>query len=101
MKKPELLARRLSRRTFMQQSTGAALAAGLTAPGVLAQTRGPIRLGHLNSFTGGIAYAAAVSYNAMELYFDSSVGPLPVARSRSSRKTISSTRRLACKRPKS
>jgi len=57
----------------MQQGTraGATLAAGLTAPGVLAQTRGPIRLGHLNSFTGGIAYAAAASYNAMELYFDS------------------------------
>src|SRR6516225_6183174 len=71
MKKSKLLARGLSRRTFMQQSTGAALAAGLTAPGVLAQTRGPIRLGHLNSFTGGIAYAAAASYNAMELYFDS------------------------------
>ena len=73
MKKPGLLARRLSRRTFLQQGTGAgaALAAGLAAPGILAQTRAPIRLGHLNSFTGGIAYAAAASYNAMELYFDS------------------------------
>ena len=50
---------RLSRRTFLQHSTGAgaALAAGLAAPGILAQTRAPIRLGHLNSFTGGIAYA--------------------------------------------
>src|SRR5712671_618132 len=73
MKKSGLLARRLSRRTFLQHSTGAgaALAAGLAAPGILAQTRAPIRLGHLNSFTGGIAYAAAASYNAMELYFDS------------------------------
>src|ERR1700732_1585911 len=73
MKKSGLLARRLARRTFLQHSTGAgaALAAGLAAPGILAQTRAPIRLGHLNSFTGGIAYAAAVSYNAMELYFDS------------------------------
>jgi branched-chain amino acid transport system substrate-binding protein len=73
MKRPGLLARRLSRRTFLQQGTGAgaALAAGLAAPGILAQTRAPIRLGHLNSFTGGIAYAAAASYNAMELYFDS------------------------------
>ena len=57
----------------MKQGTGAgaALAASLAAPSILAQTRAPIRLGHLNSFTGGIAYAAAVSYNAMELYFDS------------------------------
>jgi branched-chain amino acid transport system substrate-binding protein len=73
MKKSGLLTRRVSRRTFMKQGTGAgaALAASLAAPSILAQTRAPIRLGHLNSFTGGIAYAAAVSYNAMELYFDS------------------------------
>ena len=50
---------------------GAALASSVGAPAILAQTRAPIRLGHLNSFTGGIAYAAEISLNAMNLYFDS------------------------------
>ncbi len=73
MKKSGSAARRLSRRTLILQGTGAtaALAAGLSAPRVLAQAQAPIRLGHLNSFTGGIAYAAAATYNAMELHFDS------------------------------
>ena len=71
MKKSGSLASRVSRRTFLQRGAGAALAAGAPAPAVLAQTRAPIRLGHINSFTGGIAYAAAASYNAMQLYFDS------------------------------
>src|SRR4249919_1090066 len=74
MKKQGSLATRVSRRTFMKYSAGAgaaALTSSVGAPAVLAQTRAPIRLGHLNSFTGGIAYAAAASYHAMELYFDS------------------------------
>src|SRR5271166_5545798 len=73
MKKQKLLVRRLSRRTFMKGSAGAgaALASGLAAPHVLAQSAAPIRIGNINSYTGGIAYAAAASYNAMELYFDS------------------------------
>jgi len=71
MKKSGPLAPRVSRRTFLRRGAGAALAAGAPAPAVLAQTRAPIRLGHINSFTGGIAYAAAASYNAMQLYFDS------------------------------
>jgi branched-chain amino acid transport system substrate-binding protein len=73
MKNPSPFAKHVSRRTFMKTGTGAgaALATSLAAPGVLAQSRAPIRLGHLNSFTGGIAYAAAATYNAMELYFDS------------------------------
>lgn len=50
---------------------GAALAASVAVPAVLAQTRAPIRLGHLNSFTGAIAYASEVNLNAMNLYFDS------------------------------
>ena len=73
MKKQGSLATRASRRTFMKYSAGAgaALASSVSAPAILAQTRAPIRLGHLNSFTGGIAYAAEISLNAMNLYFDS------------------------------
>jgi branched-chain amino acid transport system substrate-binding protein len=64
---------RISRRKFIKNSAGAgaALASSLAAPGLLAQTRAPIRLGHLNSFTGAIAYASEVNLNAMNLYFDS------------------------------
>src|SRR3954453_10321424 len=66
-------AARVSRRAFIKNSTaaGVALASNVAAPALLAQTRAPIRLGHLNSFTGGIAYAAEISLNAMNLYFDS------------------------------
>jgi branched-chain amino acid transport system substrate-binding protein len=73
MKKQGSRAIRVSRRTFIKYSAGAgaALASSVTAPAILAQTRAPIRLGHLNSFTGGIAYAAEISLNAMNLYFDS------------------------------
>jgi branched-chain amino acid transport system substrate-binding protein len=64
---------RVSRRTFMKYSAGAgaALASNVAAPAILAQTRAPIRLGALNSFTGGLAYAAEGNLNAMNLYFDS------------------------------
>jgi branched-chain amino acid transport system substrate-binding protein len=67
------IARRMSRRRFMAGTAGAgaALASNLAAPGILAQTRAPIRLGNLNSFTGAIAYAAENNFNAMSLYFDS------------------------------
>src|SRR4051794_9937158 len=63
----------ISRRKFMKTSAGASavLASNLAAPALLAQSKAPIKLGHLNSFTGGVAYAAAATYNAMELYFDS------------------------------
>ena len=73
MKKQGSLANRVSRRTFMKYSAGAgaALASSVTAPAILAQTRAPIRLGNLNSFTGGLAYAAEGNLNAMNLYFDS------------------------------
>jgi branched-chain amino acid transport system substrate-binding protein len=73
MKRQGSLANRVSRRTFMKYSAGAgaALASSVTAPAILAQTRAPIRLGNLNSFTGGIAYAAEANLNAMNLYFDS------------------------------
>src|SRR5262249_56332776 len=66
-------ARGLSRRKFMAGGAGAgvALASSLAAPPILAQSRAPIRLGNLNSFTGAIAYAAEHNLNGMSLYFDS------------------------------
>ena len=73
MNKQRSFGARLSRRTFVKHSAaaGAALTSNLAAPALLAQSKAPIRLGHLNSFTGGIAYAAEISLNAMNLYFDS------------------------------
>jgi len=67
------ITRRISRRKFMAGTAGAgaALASNLAAPGILAQTRAPIRLGNLNSFTGAIAYAAENNLNGMSLYFES------------------------------
>jgi branched-chain amino acid transport system substrate-binding protein len=67
------LIRRISRRNFMTGTAagaGVALASNLAAPGILAQTRAPLRLGNLNSFTGPVAYAAENNFNAMSLYFD-------------------------------
>jgi len=61
----------ISRRRFMATSAGVALAANLPAPAVLAQSRAPLRLGNLNSFTGAIAYSAENNLNGMNLYFDS------------------------------
>jgi branched-chain amino acid transport system substrate-binding protein len=61
----------LSRRKFMATSAGAALAANFPAPAILAETRAPLRLGNLNSFTGAIAYSAENNLNGMNLYFDS------------------------------
>src|ERR1044071_1370094 len=63
----------ISRRKFgaKMAKAGAVLASGLAAPHVLAQTKRPIRLGVLNSFTGSIALAAENNVNAMQLYFDS------------------------------
>jgi branched-chain amino acid transport system substrate-binding protein len=73
MKKQNSVGRKLSRRNFMKSSAGAgaALAAGLAAPSVLAQVNKPIRLGNLNTFTGGLAYAGETNWNATNLYFDS------------------------------
>src|SRR6516164_6665556 len=64
-------ARGMSRRKFMAGTAGAALASTIGAPAILAQSRAPIRLGNLNSFTGAIAYAADNNLNGMSLYFDS------------------------------
>ena len=73
MKKISSRVRRLSRRTFMKSSVGAgaALVSTLAAPPILAQANAPIRIGNLNSYTGGIAYAAENNLNGMNLYFDS------------------------------
>src|ERR1700738_4132714 len=62
--------RRISRRKFAA-GAGITLASSLAAPRILAQTRAPLRLGNLNSFTGAIAYAAVNNYNAMSLYLHS------------------------------
>jgi branched-chain amino acid transport system substrate-binding protein len=61
----------ISRRRFMATSAGAALATNFPAPVILAQSRAPLRLGNLNSFTGAIAYSAENNLNGMNLYFDS------------------------------
>ena len=73
MKKQNASANRLSRRIFMRNSAGAgaALAAALAAPRVLAQANAPIRIGNINSYTGGLAYAGENNLNGMNLYFDS------------------------------
>ena len=65
--------RGLSRRRFVSggAAAGAALASNIAAPAILAQSRGPIKIGNLNTFTGGLAYAGAANFNAMNLYFDS------------------------------
>jgi branched-chain amino acid transport system substrate-binding protein len=62
----------ISRRKFVATSAkvGTVLATSFAAPGILAQTKKPIRLGVINSFTGAIAYAADNNLNAMNLYFD-------------------------------
>jgi branched-chain amino acid transport system substrate-binding protein len=73
MKKQNSLAGRISRRTLMKNSVGAgaALTSTLAARHVLAQATGPIRIGNINSYTGGLAYAGENNLNGMNLYFDS------------------------------
>jgi branched-chain amino acid transport system substrate-binding protein len=62
---------KFSRRRFLAGTAGALAASNLAAPAILAQTRAPIRLGNLNTFTGGLAYAGEQHWNATNLYFDS------------------------------
>jgi branched-chain amino acid transport system substrate-binding protein len=73
MKKKNTPGCRVSRRAFMQSSVGAGavLASTLGAPRVLAQSKAPIRVGNINSYTGGLAYAGENNLNGMNLYFDS------------------------------
>src|SRR5580704_17675747 len=63
----------ISRRSFMAHTVvaGAVLSSNFAAPSLLAQTDKPIRIGVLNSFTGGIAYAGQNNLDGMSLYFDS------------------------------
>src|ERR1700677_1604728 len=63
----------ISRRTFISRTAGAGavLSSNLAAPSLFAQTDKPIRIGVLNSFTGGIAYAGQNNLDGMSLYFDS------------------------------
>ena len=62
---------KLSRRRFLASTAGVALSSNLAAPTILAQTRAPIRLGNINTYTGGLAYAGETNFNAASLYFDS------------------------------
>ncbi len=71
MKKSNSLVGRVSRRIFVKSTAGAALASTLAAPRLLAQTKAPIKLGNLNTFTGGLAYAGESATNAVNQYFDS------------------------------
>lgn len=63
----------ISRRTFVTTSAkaGAVLASSLAAPSILAATKKPLRIGVINSFTGGLAYAGDNNLNSMKIYFDS------------------------------
>jgi len=72
MKKQSARTGAVSRRTFMKHSAGAglALASGLAAPSVRAQS-GPIRIGNINTYTGGLSYAGEANLNGMSLYLDS------------------------------
>lgn len=62
-----------SRRRILRAGAriGGALALGFPAPAILAQTRKPLRIGLLNTFTGAIAYNGTHALEAMNLYFDS------------------------------
>jgi branched-chain amino acid transport system substrate-binding protein len=61
-----------SRRSFLggAAAAGTALAIGFPAPAILAQTRSPIRVGLLNTFSGVISYSGTHNWNATSLYFD-------------------------------
>ena len=63
----------VSRRTLIKSAAGAgaAVASGVAAPPILAQVNTPIRLGNINTYTGGLAYAGQANWNALSLYFDS------------------------------
>jgi branched-chain amino acid transport system substrate-binding protein len=61
----------VSRRTFVRAAAGAVAANVVAAPHVLAQSKTPIRIGNINSYTGGLAYSGENNLNGMNLYFDS------------------------------
>jgi branched-chain amino acid transport system substrate-binding protein len=51
-------------------ASGAALAVGFPAPALLAQTKAPLRIGFINTFTGPLTYAGDDNLAGMGLYFD-------------------------------
>src|ERR1700689_1545887 len=63
----------VSRRRFIKSTVGAsaAFAQALVAPRVRAASDAAIRIGNINSYTGGLAYAGENNLNGMNLYFDS------------------------------
>jgi len=65
------IGRGVSRRTLIKTGAGAALASAVASPPILAQTKKPIRLGNINTYTGGLAYAGLANWNAANLYFES------------------------------
>ena len=73
MTQRNMLVRSVSRRRLIRSAVGAgtALASGIAAPPILAQANKPIRLGNINTYTGGLAYAGQANWNAANLYFDS------------------------------
>ena len=71
MKQRNMLARGVSRRTLIRSAVGAGtkLASGIAAPPILAQANKPIRLGNINTYTGGLAYAGPSQLERENLYF--------------------------------
>ena len=63
----------VSRRRFIKSTAGAGavFAQALAVPRVLAASDAAIRIGNINSYTGGLAYAGENNLNGMSLYFDS------------------------------
>jgi branched-chain amino acid transport system substrate-binding protein len=63
----------ISRRGFIKSTVGAGavFAQALAVPRVLAASDAAIRIGNINSYTGGLAYAGENNLNGMNLYFDS------------------------------
>jgi branched-chain amino acid transport system substrate-binding protein len=59
-----------SRRTVLKSIAGGLLASTLPAPAVLAQSKAPLKIGLLNSYTGIFSVLADNQLKGMQLYFD-------------------------------
>ena len=79
MNKPNAFANPVSRRKLLKASAGAgaALVSTLAAPPILAQANAPIRIGNLNSYTGGLSsgYALAWQQQILRPWLPTPVGP--------------------------
>src|SRR6202167_4394595 len=73
MKEKNSQSSHVSRRRFIKSTAGAGavFAQALAVPRVLAASDAAIRIGNINSYTGGLAYAGENNFNGMSLYFDS------------------------------